>query len=103
MNPYIDDDANTMLIASSIIDVLSHHVRSQNAGLIIGRGAEQISLESFELSPTTKSVIGTRGRLRRYFPGPARTIRGDRLADSSFLISFAELVAQLDAETPLEV
>jgi hypothetical protein len=46
--------------------------------------------------------MGTKGRLRRCFPGPAITISGERIANDNFRKPFAQLVAQLDAETPLE-
>lgn len=85
------------------LDILALHIRSQNAGLIIWRSSDLYSFESFEISPTSEAVIGTRGRLRRYFPGPAVVIGQDRIADSSFLKPLAELLIKLDAETPQEV
>ena len=84
-------------------DILALHLRSQNAGLIVRRSYDQYSFESFEVSPTTEAVIGTRGRLRRCFPGPAVAIDQDRIADTSFLKPVVELLVQLDAETPEEV
>ena len=66
-------------------DILALHMRSQNAGLIVRRSSDQYLFESFEVSPTTEAVIGTRGRLRRCFPGPAVAIGQDRIADTSFL------------------
>lgn len=84
-------------------DILALHIRSQNAGLIVRRSSDQYSFESFEVSPTTEAVIGTRGRLRRCFPGPAVAIGQDRIADTSFLKPVVELLVQLDAETPEEV
>lgn len=79
------------------------HIRGQNAGLIVRRFSDQYSFESFELSPTTEAVIGTRGRLRRCFPGPVVVIGQDRIADASFLEPLAELLVKVDAETPQEV
>lgn len=79
------------------------HIRGQNAGLIVRRFSDQYSFESFELSPTTEAIIGTRGRLRRCFPGPVIAIGQDRIADASFLESLAELLVKVDAETPEEV
>lgn len=79
------------------------HVRGQNAGLIIRKFADQYSFESFELSPTNEAVIGTKGRLRRCFPGPAVAISQERIADASFLGPLIEFLVKLDAETPLEV
>jgi hypothetical protein len=47
--------------------------------------------------------MGTKGRLRRCFPGPAIAINQDRITNASFRETLAKLLAQLDAETPLEV
>jgi len=85
------------------LDILALHIRGQNAGLIVRRFSDQYSFESFELSPTTEAVIGTKGRLRRCFPGPVIVIGQDRIADASFLEPLAELLVKVDAETPQEV
>ena len=85
------------------LDILALHIRGQNAGLIVRRFADQYSFESFELSPTTEAVIGTRGRLRRCFPGPVIAIGQDRIADAGFLEALVELLVKVDAETPQEV
>jgi len=85
------------------LDILASHIRAQNAGLIVRRSSDQYSFESFEISPTTNAVIGTMGRLRRCFPGPAVAIGQDRIADASFVESLSELLTKLDAKTPKEV
>ena len=85
------------------LDILPLHVRGQNAGLIVRKSSDQHSFESFEVSPTTEAVIGTKGRLQRCFPGPAVAISQDRIADANFLKPLAELLIKLDAETPGEV
>lgn len=85
------------------LDILALHIRGQNAGLIVRRFSDQYSFESFELSPTGEAVIGTKGRLRRCFPGPIMVIGRDRIADASFLEPLVELLVKVDAETPEEV
>lgn len=85
------------------LDILALHIDAQNAGLIVRRFSDRYSFESFELSPTNDAVIGTKGRLRRCFPGPAVAIGQERIADTSFLEPLAELLANLDTETPEEV
>jgi hypothetical protein len=85
-----------------LIDVLAFHIRGQNAGLIIRKLPKQFSFESFELSPTTKSVMQTKGRLRRCFPGPAVAVCQERIADPSFREALAQVLAQLDVDTPDE-
>ncbi|KAA6412393.1 MAG: hypothetical protein FRX48_03383 [Lasallia pustulata] len=76
-------------------DILPLHFRSQNAGLIVRKSSDQYSFESFEVSPTTEAVIGTKGRLRRCFPGPAVVIGQDRIADAKFLKPLAEYSSNL--------
>ncbi|KAH8676420.1 hypothetical protein BGZ60DRAFT_562097 [Tricladium varicosporioides] len=83
-------------------DVLAFHIRGQNAGLIIRKRLEQFSFESFELSPTTKYVMETKGRLQRCFPGPAVVINQDKMADHSFCEALAQLLTKLDINTPKE-
>lgn len=85
------------------LDILALHIEAQNAGLIVRRLLNRYSFESFEVSPTNQAVIGTKGRLRRCFPGPAITIGQERIADATFLEPLTELLAKLDFETPEEV
>jgi hypothetical protein len=82
--------------------VLAFHIRSQNAGLIVRRLPQQFLFESFELSPTTQAVMTTKGRLRRCFPGPVVAVGQDRLVDPSFRVALAQLLKELDANTPEE-
>jgi hypothetical protein len=84
------------------LEMLSFHIRSQNAGLLVRKRLRKLSFESFELSPTTKAVMTTKGRLRRCFPGPAISVSRDRVADASFHRALTELLAELDANTPEE-
>ncbi|PQE07113.1 p-loop containing nucleoside triphosphate hydrolase protein [Rutstroemia sp. NJR-2017a BVV2] len=83
-------------------DVLAFHIRGQNAGLIVRKKPKQFSFESFELLPTTKSVMQTKGRLRRCFPGSAVAICRDRIADRHFREALAQLLVRLDVDTPNE-
>jgi hypothetical protein len=83
-------------------DVLAFHIRGQNAGLVVRKLGEQISFESFELSPTTQAVMATRGRLKRCFPGPAIAISQERMADSFFREALVQLLTHLDVDTPQE-
>ncbi|RFU36269.1 hypothetical protein B7463_g125, partial [Scytalidium lignicola] len=82
-------------------DVLAFHVRAQNAGLIVRKMSEHFSFESFELSPTTVSVMQA-GRLQRCFPGPAIAVGKDKIEDYTFREAFAQLLTQLDINTPEE-
>ncbi|EER36939.1 conserved hypothetical protein [Histoplasma capsulatum H143] len=46
------------------------HIRAQNTGILVGKVANSVNFELFELSPLNQAVITTKGRLRRSFPGP---------------------------------
>ncbi|KIN03189.1 hypothetical protein OIDMADRAFT_91014, partial [Oidiodendron maius Zn] len=83
-------------------DVLAFHIRGQNAAFIVRRMEKQFSFEFFELSPTNKAVISTKGRLRRYFPGPAISVSEERMMDPSFRNALVQLVTSLDVQTPPE-
>jgi hypothetical protein len=43
-----------------------------------------------------------KGSLRRCFPGPVIAVSQDRMADSYFREALAQILAKLDANTPLE-
>lgn len=79
------------------------HIRAQNAAVIFCRASVLYMFESFEVSPTTKSVTSTQGRLRRSFPGPAVTLARERINDPSFQSAWAQLLARLDLDTPRDV
>lgn len=82
--------------------MLAFHIRGQNAGLVVRKQHDYVSFESFELSPVTSAVMGTKGRLRRSFPGPAIALEPQRLKDPLFCGALAQLLAKLDTDTPLE-
>ncbi|EFR01627.1 hypothetical protein MGYG_04630 [Nannizzia gypsea CBS 118893] len=93
------DNLGETLIKMRDKGLLALHIRGQNAGLIVRRSHSQYMFESMELSPTTKDVIETKGRLRRCFPGPAISIAHDRMADIGFRENLAQFLSQLDTET----
>ncbi|MCJ1386871.1 hypothetical protein MMC17_009999 [Xylographa soralifera] len=93
---------HNMLNLRSRSDILPLHIRCQNAGIIIRRTSEEYAFEMFEISPTNEAVIGTKGRLRRCFLGPAIAIGQGRIADASFLDPIVDLLVKLDLETPHE-
>jgi hypothetical protein len=46
--------------------------------------------------------MSTKGRLRRYFPGPAISVSKERMMDPSFRDAIVQLVTSLDMQTPPE-
>lgn len=79
-------------------DVIVLHITAQNAGLIIRKQWQRYLFESFELAPTTKAVIGARGRLVRYFPGPAIAVHEDRIHELSCRDALIQYLSELDTQ-----
>ncbi|KAG5749627.1 hypothetical protein H9Q70_007719 [Fusarium xylarioides] len=61
-----------------------YHITEQNAGLIIRRLESSYSFETFELSPTNRATMTTKGRLIREFPATATEVSAKDFNDSSF-------------------
>ena len=87
---------------NTTLDVISFHLRGQNAGLIMRKLPECYVFECFELSATSEAVTSTKGRLQRSFPGPAIAITSDRMQDLSLCKALAQMLVQLDAQSPQE-
>ena len=85
-----------------LLDVLAFHIQAQNAALVIRRREKQFSFEAFELSPTNKAVMSTKGRLRRFFPGPVMAVSQDKMEDPSFTAALVQIIGTLDVQTPPE-
>ena len=56
---------------------------------------DSINVETFELSPLNQSVITTKGRLRRSFPGPALSLRIDTFEKPEFQALLAQTLAKM--------
>ncbi|KAA8907564.1 hypothetical protein FN846DRAFT_906594 [Sphaerosporella brunnea] len=80
-------------------DVIALHVTKQNAGVILRHSGDRLLIEMFEVSPTTKEVMKTTGRLVCSYPGPVISIDLDTAQDSSFAHNFATTLERLDCET----
>ncbi|CAG8984161.1 hypothetical protein HYALB_00008163 [Hymenoscyphus albidus] len=65
-------------------DSLALHSTQHNAGLVVRKGSENFTIETFELSPTSKSVTLALGRLVRRFPGPVIAVSHARMQDLNF-------------------
>ncbi|ELQ36795.1 hypothetical protein OOU_Y34scaffold00639g1, partial [Pyricularia oryzae Y34] len=71
------------------------HTLSQNAGVLVYKSKDSISIESFELSPLNSAVMKSPGRLRRYFPGPAMAMNLETFCDEKLRTCFAALLHKL--------
>ncbi|KAE9375857.1 hypothetical protein N431DRAFT_556187 [Stipitochalara longipes BDJ] len=80
-------------------DVLALHITNQNAGLVLRKQTQTYSIETFELSATSKVVVGTIGRVTRIFPGPVIAVRDTRVHDHNFRKAFTQCLMSLESET----
>ncbi|TVY45523.1 hypothetical protein LOCC1_G005368 [Lachnellula occidentalis] len=80
-------------------DVLALQITHQNAGLVLRRQAQTYSFETFELSATSKAVMGTIGRVVRRFPGPVIAVSDTRVRDRDFGNVLTQCLMSLESET----
>jgi hypothetical protein len=78
--------------------VLALHLTQQNAGLILRKQARTFSIETFELSATSKIVTNTIGRVVRRFPGPIIAVSDARVLTPDFRKSFTQCLVALEGE-----
>jgi hypothetical protein len=78
------------------------HRRTQNAGVMISKVDDSINVEVFELSPLNKSVITTKGRLRRSFSGPAVSLRIDAFEEPGLQAMIAHALAKMSHQPAVE-
>ncbi|KAK2736398.1 hypothetical protein FQN57_000775 [Myotisia sp. PD_48] len=83
-------------------DALAVHLRAQNAGLIIRKRQTKYIFEAFELSASSASVIESKGRLVRHFPGPVVAMEASKVMNPGFIDTFTRCIADLDIRTPEE-
>ncbi|UZP32271.1 hypothetical protein NXS19_000087 [Fusarium pseudograminearum] len=75
------------------------HVPAQNSGIFVYRTGASVTIETFELSPSNKEVMGTRGRLVRRFPANATEILYRDLVDADFEYALATTLAKMSHQT----
>ncbi|KAF5693005.1 hypothetical protein FDENT_2443 [Fusarium denticulatum] len=86
-NGYLDPRSvqNSLKRLSEQADAaLMYHTTEQNAGLMMRRLESSYSFETFELSPTNRAAMTTKGRLIREFPTTATEVSAKDFNDSSF-------------------
>ncbi|MCJ1310407.1 hypothetical protein MMC25_004071 [Agyrium rufum] len=92
----------TKLQMMEISDTIALHIRAQNAGMLIERRHSAYMIETFELSANSKAVMGCKGRLQRFFPGPAIQVAEGRMLDPSFSAELCSTLGNLYRNTPAE-
>ncbi|CAF3505971.1 unnamed protein product [Fusarium graminearum] len=71
------------------------HIPAQNSGIFVYRTDASVTFETFELSPSNKEVMETRGRLIRRFPANATEILYRDLVDVDFEYALATTLAKM--------
>ncbi|PBP15421.1 hypothetical protein BUE80_DR013843, partial [Diplocarpon rosae] len=82
---------------------LPMHILAQNAGVIVSNLESSIRFEAFELSPLNEAVNTTKGRLQRFFPGPAISLDTQVFYDASFRATLAQTLATMSHQSAIGV
>ncbi|QRV92774.1 kinase-like protein [Ceratobasidium sp. AG-Ba] len=79
-------------------DILSLHIREQNAAVIIRKTPSSTTFEIFEAQAPNSSVMSIAGKLVRQFPGPAIEVPSSTANDIGFISEIANFLAQMNAD-----
>ncbi|OIW23551.1 hypothetical protein CONLIGDRAFT_693443 [Coniochaeta ligniaria NRRL 30616] len=88
---------------SSTGGALPIYVRAQNAAVIVRKEAENIIFEAFELALPNGTVMSTKGRLRRYFPGRAIAVPIDVFNSVEFQSTLTNTLAKMSHQEATEM
>ncbi|KLO83690.1 uncharacterized protein LW93_472 [Fusarium fujikuroi] len=105
-NVYLDSRSvqNSFKRLSDQVNAASmYHITEQNAGLIIRRLESSYSFETFELSPTNRAAVATKGRLIREFPATAIEVSAKDFNDSSFQEVLAKTLVKMSHQAVAEM
>ncbi|KAF8466769.1 hypothetical protein BDZ91DRAFT_725012, partial [Kalaharituber pfeilii] len=83
-------------------DIVPLYIQAQNAGLIIRHTGEEVTFESFEVSPKNESVIECQGRLLCSYPGPIIAIPFTTFHNVAFLNELTVLLEVMSEELPTD-
>ncbi|QRW06903.1 kinase-like protein [Ceratobasidium sp. AG-Ba] len=79
-------------------DILSLHIREQNAAVIVRKTIAATTFEVFEAQAPNASVMSTAGKLIRHFPGPAIQVPSSTADDPGFIGQIANFLAQMNVD-----
>jgi hypothetical protein len=82
----------------SLIDFIPLFIRTQNAGLIFRRRAENVVVETFEASAENEAVLACTGRLICTYPGPSVAFPFEILQRDTFRGELASFLAQMNVD-----
>ncbi|KAF5706916.1 hypothetical protein FGLOB1_7270 [Fusarium globosum] len=105
-NLYLDSRSvqNSFKRLSEQADAASmYHITEQNAGLIIQRLESSYSFETFELSPTNRAAMATKGRLIREFPATATEVYAKDFNNSCFQEVLVKALVKMSRQAVAEM
>ncbi|KAF2217449.1 hypothetical protein CERZMDRAFT_92099 [Cercospora zeae-maydis SCOH1-5] len=87
-----------ILISLPVGQTLALKISAQNAGVLISREADILLFEAFELSAANESVLGTKGRLKRTFPGSAVSLSAETFAQQDCASTISTTLSTMSHE-----
>ncbi|KAF5635112.1 uncharacterized protein FTJAE_6495 [Fusarium tjaetaba] len=105
-NGYLDSrsvQASFKRLSEQADAALMYHITEQNAGLIIRKLETSYYFETFDLSPTNRAAMTTKGRLIREFPATATEISAKDFNDSSFQENLAKTLVKMSHQAVAEM
>ncbi|KAL4070198.1 hypothetical protein V8B97DRAFT_545635 [Scleroderma yunnanense] len=88
----------SQLQSMGVGDVRTFFIRAQNAAVIFRKFENETFAESFEVSPSTKVVMATRGKLICSYPGPAIAVPNKVFGDPLFVSELAHFLSQMNID-----
>ncbi|KAG9121542.1 hypothetical protein FRC07_002453, partial [Ceratobasidium sp. 392] len=79
-------------------DVLSLHIREQNAAVLIRKSPAGTTFEIFEVQAPNESVMSTPAKLVRHFPGPTIEVPNSASGDSGFIQEIAHFLSRMNTD-----
>ncbi|KDQ19218.1 hypothetical protein BOTBODRAFT_184299 [Botryobasidium botryosum FD-172 SS1] len=79
-------------------DTMALLIRAQNAAVKIHKSESTTTIELFEVSLPSQTVLGTTGKIICTYPGPAFTLSNSDFEDPSFQRELASFLAQMDVD-----
>ncbi|TDL14075.1 hypothetical protein BD410DRAFT_817234 [Rickenella mellea] len=78
--------------------ILALHIHAQNAGVIMRRSNDEVTIECFEASPMATKVNGTQGKLLCNYPASTVSVPLETFQDETFRDQFATFLTQMDVD-----
>lgn len=73
-------------------------IRAQNAAILFTRSDKHVQVEAFELSPSNETIMTTKGRLQRQFPGRALLVKEEIFSEAEFQVTIAGTLSKMSSQ-----